>query len=149
MKLELKYLAPYLPYKLKVQTEHIEGNRIYTLEGLSAKYDRVDLDDDYGWSYIGGIKPILRPLSDLTKEINLHDNFFAIPIENMTGYKLEGNISDAPTTVQHLYKCSKGEIEAKFLDYWVIVQLLEWHFDIFNLIKNNLAIDINTINTIK
>ena len=105
-----------------------------------------------GYIYINGYRtnnksyiPILRPLSDLTEKINLHDDFFAIPIENMTGYKLEGNINDAPTTVQHLYGCSKGKIEAKFLDYWVIVQLLEWHFDIFNLIENNLAIDINTI----
>jgi len=31
------------------------------------------------------------------------------------------------------------------LPYEVMEYLFEWHFDIFNLIENNLAIDINTI----
>jgi len=139
MKLELKYLSPYLPYDVRIArfTANDKFKRVeYSLRaGNLQEVVRCD-----------NLKPILRPLSDLTKEINLHDDFFAIPIENMTGYKLDGNISVAPTTVRYLYGCSKGEIEAKFLDYWVIVQLLEWHFDIFNLIENNLAIDINTIN---
>jgi len=147
MKLELKHLSPYLPYGLRLKyvstrmVDRLSNKDIIQLKEINEGYIYINGYRTNNKSYI----PILRPLSDLTKEINLHDDFFAIPIENMTGYKLEGNISDAPTTVQHLYKCSKGEIEAKFLDYWVIVQLLEWHFDIFNLIKNNLAIDINTI----
>jgi len=147
MKLELKNLAPYLSYGLRLKyvstrmVDRLSNKDIIQLKEINEGYIYINGYRTNNKSYI----PILRPLSDLTKEINLHDDFFAIPIENMTGYKLEGNISDAPTTVQHLYKCSKGEIEAKFLDYWVITQLLEWHFDIFNLIENNLAIDINTI----
>ena len=147
MKLELKHLSPYLPYALGFMHQ----DEIYQLMQLNIKYDQKPMWIE-GWNgkdlinvFPEGCQPILRPLSDLTEKINLHDDFFAIPIENMTGYKLDGNISVAPTTVRYLYGCSKGEIEAKFLDYWVIVQLLEWHFDIFNLIENNLAIDINNL----
>jgi len=154
MKLEFKNLAPYLPYGLdfitqsgkvfKSQTKDDFEIRIF--KGNSPNGNKQYHSLTLGKINRGEFKPLLRPLSDLTENINLHDDFFAIPIENMTGYKLDSNISVAPTTVQHLYGCSKGKIEAKFLDYWVIVQLLEWHFDIFNLIENNLAIDINTIN---
>ena len=138
MTLELKHIACYLPYKLKVQTEHIEGNRIYTLEGLSAKYDRVDLDDDYGWSYISGIKPILRPLSDLNKEIEVNGQKF-IPInwvENQyPNLDLHNQCKSLLDDESWINQC----------EYLLIQHLFEWHFDIYNLIKNNLAIDINTI----
>jgi len=153
MKLELRDLAPYLPYKLDFITQSGKVFKSKTkdcfeiriLKGNSPNGNKQYHSLTLGKINRGEFKPILRPLSDLTKEINLHDDFFAIPIENMTGYKLEGNINDAPTTVQHLYGCSKGKIEAKFLDYWVIVQLLEWHFDIFGLIEKGLAINYNEI----
>jgi len=140
MKLELHHITPYAD---KAVFGTFNGVRdiltdIDFVNGIVSSLNNGSVE-------LENFKLELRPLSDLTKEINLHDDFFAIPIENMTGYKLEGNINDAPTTVQHLYGCSKGKIEAKFLDYWVIVQLLEWHFDIHKLIENNLAIDINTL----
>ena len=138
MKLELKHLEPYLLYELKVQTEHIEGNRVYTLEGLSIKYDRVDLDDDYGWSYIGGIKPILRPLSEFgdsddTRKVH---EFIGLGkwCDNYTEY--------FNTWFDDLANIDKLILQApkEVFDYF-----LANHFDVFNLIENNLAIDINTI----
>lgn len=32
---------------------------------------------------------------------------------------------------------------AGYLPYWAIRKLYEWHFDIYSLIENNLAIDKN------
>jgi hypothetical protein len=54
-KLELKHLAPYLPYKLKYKS--LFNGSINNLYDLS-----TDINDNY-WGV--KIKPILRPLSDL------------------------------------------------------------------------------------
>ena len=94
MKLELKYLAPYLPYGLKWV---ITNENLY--EDFEFDFEEGTLDKGTIWelflvttkdiefyggecsdfafknnlgseiSYCGGIKPILRPLSHLTKEI--------------------------------------------------------------------------------
>jgi len=130
MKLELKHLAPYLPYGLKVQTEHIEGNRIYTLEGLSAKYDRVDLDDDYGWSYIGGIKLILHPLSDFEKVICK---------------ELMIKFSTSLIIIHEIWTLIQKEKTLNQINYETYLFMCKNHVDFNNLIENNLAIDINTI----
>ena len=130
MKLESHHIAPYLPYGLKVQTEHIEANRVYTLTGLSAKYDRVDLDDDYGWSYIGGIKPILHPLSDFRDKI-IRD----IKIE------LDCSINQ----VTELFCLIDGSIRLQDITLGLYTVLCKNHVDFNNLIENNLAIDINTL----
>lgn len=33
------------------------------------------------------------------------------------------------------------------IQYWVMQKLIEWHFDVFNLIEENLAVDSNKIQT--
>jgi hypothetical protein len=129
MKLELKHVAPYLPYGLKYKSEHIEGSRIYTMLGLNEKYNRLDSDCDYGWIYIKGIKPILRPLSDLTKEIEHNEERF-VPFERI-GW---GNGTHVIPLIL------EGRIDVK--EYYL---LLEWHFDVSNLIGKKLAFDINTL----
>ena len=65
-----------------------------------------------------GIKPILRPLSDLTKEgfVYLH-NYLTKEIDN----------------------------DISLLHYRDIQILLKNHFDVFGLIEKGLAIDINTL----
>lgn len=80
MKLELKHLAPYLPYGLEIRSSEgstkimgykvVNGERIYQL----------DTNDDSGdFAFDDPIKPILRPLSDLTKEIDVNGEKF-IPL---------------------------------------------------------------------
>lgn len=114
MKLTIEHLAPYLPYELKI----LNGwGDIKTL-----KYTHLD---DEGNGFIGHVKPILRPLSDLTKEIE-HNG------EKFTPYYWFG---------------MRGiNIESVKDERWHIVQrLISWHFDIHKLIDANLAIDINTL----
>ena len=75
-KLELKHLAPYLPYGLKMILE--KSGDIRELNGLFI--DLGELRFHFNvinrgqrlWNY----KPILRPLSDLTKEIEVDGEKF-------------------------------------------------------------------------
>ena len=127
MKLELKHLAPYLPYGLKVQApatvkdnERILKPSIHTL-GL----DNIKVILDYQ-----ATKPILRPLSDLSGGVN--DKWY---IE--TNYDL--------TTQIEINDFACEQIGFSDVKYSTMVILFEHHFDVFNLIDNNLAIDINKL----
>lgn len=132
MKLELKHLALYLPYGLKIKVV----NGFY-------KYDIMTLCDKGGLSNVAistviddyeEFKPILRPLSDLTKEIE-HNGEKFVPIDVITnglnGYEKTLIINQCVIPDQ--------------LPYYVVKCLHEWHFDTFGLIENNLAVDINTL----
>ena len=132
MKLELKYLSPYLPYDVRIArfTANDKFKRVeYSLRaGNLQEVVRCD-----------NLKPILRPLSDLNKEIEVNGQKF-IPIN----------------WVENQYPNLDLHNQCKFIlddeswinqcEYLLIQHLFEWHYDIFNLIENNLAIDINTIN---
>lgn len=136
MKLELKHLAPYLPYGLKfLPTQY--NKEVNKLTYLSTLYD----SDEFGVNGFTSkwIKPILRPLSDLTKEIE-HNGERFIPMIRLSK---EFDMS----MIEHCF------IEQNFIPkhiktfrFEVVHQLLEWHFDIFGLIENGLAIDLNTLN---
>lgn len=154
MKLELKHLAPYLPYGLKMQCRRhfiIYGEvHILPLNGISKNIDwQLELikpNDDLAFIGINekGFKPILRPLSDLTKEIE-HNGEKFVP----TKWLLENS---------HVFNYSKEDMETLIgmllhvfsdvdaLPQRVFNKLIEWKFDVFYLISNGLAIDINTLN---
>lgn len=122
MKLKLKNLAPYLPYELGIKPI---WRSIY-MGGYSQKELTTYILDNYE---LDEIKPILRPLSDLRKEeFNYLYTLLRVHIGKNKRDKLinEGyGITDLP--------------------YFIFEQLLENHFDMFNLIKNDLAVDINTL----
>ena len=66
MKLELKHLAPYLPYGL----QFLKYNQIHLLSKLDYTDNELWLVN-YGFLGINSniTKPILRPLSDLTEDL--------------------------------------------------------------------------------
>ena len=115
MKLELKHLAPYLPYNVNVKVIH--RNRNYKIN--STKQLSNQLYSDYFLKSNTIFKPILRPLCDLQNKE--HENR-KVDCE----YIIEADI----------------DID---LSYYEWCYLLENHFDVFGLIKKGLAIDINTI----
>ena len=150
MKMEIKHLAPYLPYDLKVVFEDDEHE--HTLVGLvnwSNEIMVLSPFSDYGRSNIKNCKPILRPLSDLTKEIE-HKGVKIIPIDyfeigddynDIVDYgqgnvKLIGLLKDM---AEHNF------IQISYMNYGVIIKLFEWHFDVFGLIEKGLALDINEL----
>lgn len=80
-------------------------------------------------------KPILHPLSDLTKEIE-HNGEKFVPIH---WFDENFDHNEAFPLVLN----SRGIVEMK---HWNEFQkLFEWHFDIFGLIENYLAIDVNSL----
>ena len=69
MELQLKHLAPYLPYRLKVTKD--DWGRVFKMDNDGTTLNCIGID------YILNInaKPILRPLSDLTKEIEVNGGY--------------------------------------------------------------------------
>lgn len=143
MKLELKHLAAYLPYGLKCLNQHLPDKEL-VIEELIGVSNHILWSGvfmaKHGSNHIpiSAIKPILRPLSDLTKEIEVNGEMF-VPLDYF-----DKNIAPLGTTHEEM-KLHFIESDLNNMRYTIIQKLHEWHFDTFNLIENNLAIDINTI----
>ena len=125
MKLELKHLAAYLPFELKVLTKF---NKIKTLKPS-------DLETNY---IFGKFKLILKPISFLKKDKKLLDI-------------LAKKLSDVKTSI-YSFESSKMWIlevlkdeNATALPFFLTEILLKNHFDIFGLIDAGLAVDINCL----
>ena len=144
-KLELKHLAPYLPYGLRVDVHYgfimnmTWKRNIPTNDTENISVEGV-LEDLH-------VKPILRPLSNLTKEIE-HNGQKFVPIDFINGEfastiprKIEWNQS---VKNQNLHFVLSEWISPEDL-YGLFELLFKWHFDIFGLIEKGLAVDINTL----
>jgi hypothetical protein len=143
-KLELKYLSPYLPYGLKWDIEHEKYSNRRTMIGATPNSIIFELDEDeiidyYTLSYSGadGMKPILRPLSDLTKEITVDGKKIIVSDETAVGFA-HGREYRSIGIVQN-------RLTTNTITYDDMVILLSYHFDVFGLIDKGLAIDINTL----
>ena len=124
-KLELKHLAGYLPYKLKLIDDKPKVMNAFC--GHSTNWCSIE------YAIKMQRKPILRPLSDLTKEIEVNGEKF-VPLDELWKY--------------HNFSAMRwGDIETDptRYPYTIVEKLLEWHFDIHGLIEKGLAIDINTL----
>ncbi|MCP1996642.1 hypothetical protein [Flavobacterium sp. HSC-61S13] len=79
------------------------------------------------------VKPVMHPLSDLAEEIT-HNGETFVPYDELDNY-------------HNFSKVNYNDIEKDptRYPYTIVCKLLEWHFDIFGLIENNLAININTL----
>lgn len=89
-----------------------------------------------------GFKLHLRPLSDLTKEIDYNGKTYEY-LEWLRTFCIcdaEHDFIDAcqdcPPSIDE---------KLKVCPYNLIQKLLEWHFDVFGLIEKGLAIDMNTL----
>lgn len=178
MELTIKHLAAYLPYGVKIITPNDYSfygvktdAKALVLDGLKDK--SLNFYGMGGFYPIKHFKPILRPLSDLTKEIE-HNGEKFVPLvelakivglditkfdlsETAIAYGLRCNIENDDDDDKYKvlgfdifngfgihYRPSKSwGIVPNQVELWP--KLYEWHFDIFGLIENNLAIDINTI----
>jgi hypothetical protein len=131
MKLELKHLAPYLPYGLK--GVYHESIITLSLNGFSSA---TEIGYDISLFLKCEIKPILRPLSDLTIEIT-HNGQTFVPIE---WFEEKYFATDLPAQCERIIEDDRWVNQSS---YMLIEQLFEWHFDVFGLIEKGLAIDIN------
>jgi len=125
MKLELKHLAPYLPYGVEYFNTHED---FIEQKGIINPHSCFDI---LRYEYI---KPILRPLSDLlNEELDFYIDFNTILNEIDSRYLREAIVNK---------KFYSKDIHYSF-EVWNC--LLSMHFDIFGLIEQGLAIDINTL----
>ncbi len=139
--LTIEHLAPYLPYSLKVIMEGKKTNVAW----MSTKNIAVIRPDGVGeykkipWKRAHlNIKPILRPLSDLSKK-KFKDIVF--PVEDFTEEDREENRSLCVSMIQIQSKTNQS------VTYYDTVQkLIKLHFDINGLIEKGLALDINKVN---
>lgn len=144
-KLTLKQIAPYLPYEVKMCDEE-EKTYFPTLIGIDGESIITTLPR-FPYTYKCGIselKPILRPLSDLTKEIEVNGEKF-VPFDVIANDEEYAYLEDDNIWVNDMFY-SQILTDLAFIPYGVIQKLLEWHFDFQGLIQQNKAVDINTLN---
>lgn len=157
-KLELKHLAPYLPYGLK-DVKYYDG---FTFNG------EVTVLNVMNYVYKDtSAKIVLHPLSDLTKHC---EDLGFVPIYELLNSK-EGdflvkerfgkiqatNRIEIWTNPEHV-DITGENIPSQYVEgiftssilahsYNRVIKLHEWHFDVFGLIESGLAIDVNTLET--
>lgn len=134
-KLELKYLAAYLPYGLRVTKD--DWNKTFVVT-VADEVTTDTLATTLKYVLRTQAKPILRPLSDLTKEIEVNGEKF-VPMDKL--YAMSDYSEFMESIQEDVY-----EMNTPFRwPYEIVQKLFEWHFDVFDLLSNKLAIDINTI----
>lgn len=140
MELQVKHLAPYLPYGLKLQyvvREKVEKTGI--MKSINHNEDethptRVSISAMYNEEHIWMFKPLLRPLSQIKEyfepifETDKEVNEF-LSYETLT-----------PFSIEDLENCLPN-----YIPYGSFKVLLKHHFDVFGLIEKGLAVDINTL----
>lgn len=125
MKLQLKHLAPYLPYKLNYKDNN---GRIVKLNTLDFGVDLVNM----GWGNalnVWKVKPILRPLSDY-RDVN-----------SKAMNELNCDVMD----MIRISELANKRIGLSSVQYGVIEIMCDNHIDFNRLIESGLAIDINTL----
>jgi len=129
----LKKIAPYLPYGLQcygasdVWTIHSMG-----IENISF-FNGIILQECSFDYFFTDYSLLFRPLSDLTKEIEVDGNKITHSF----------NLFNVKNDIKCVYFINT--IKDKTMCFYQAERLLEWHFDIFGLIEKGLAIDINTL----
>lgn len=145
MKLELHHIAKRLPFGVNIlnvdpedEKDYAENERVLLMVSdrhLLMRNDgdtkgKISIDTVIQYSTY---KPILRPLSDLTKEIE-HNGEKFVPQE-----KLRWVWQDDPDVLWN-------QIYLRGIDITAYELLLDWHFDVDSLIESGLAIDVNSLN---
>ena len=134
MKLEIKHLTSYLPYELKgFCTDDLQGVEI--MNGLQKISDScIEVISDKEPMDLIYFKPILFPLSSLTKEITVNGETF-VPYD-----KIKEIYPNTPQFTDYIKGWMQyyGIMNSK-CEYVCILKLFEWKIDVFQLIDKNLA----------
>lgn len=142
--LTLEILAPYLPYSI-LGTDNSKD--YYSLDLMSV-YNQDEKYQKRNISYwlIYHIKPFLRPISDLNKEIN-HNGQTFIPRNGIVNLMLalEPESFDCVESGHIWFDTIVFNNGIKSLPYSCMMKLYKWHFDIHDLINKGLAVDFNTL----
>lgn len=170
MTLELKHIAPYLPYGVMLGSPAYRNGRISKIRLEGRHLGKNGLED------LRFYKPILRPLSDITGEdlISLFDIAYKQvygdidkDLDNFHFHGWDGELNFGLTVMDEMFEygfsmdfedskdfrlsyrnkdslCENSTMKIDKLE--LFSKLFEMNFDIFGLIDQGLAIDINTLN---
>ena len=123
-KLELKHLAPYLPYKLNIVFTTSKGVKIHLMDSKNIM-DLLTYTDNY--------KVKLRPLSELK---NFENEIF-----NLYDVRNPNNMKDCLYDIQRVIENGiEFETCYAFVDW-----MFQKHFDVFGLIDKGLAISYSDV----
>ena len=135
MKLEIKDLVSYLPYGLNIKdVKHgsvFEALHFITTPHQDFSLFKGNLDQLINDKYL---KPVLFPLSSLTKEITVNGETF-VPYD-----KIKEIYPNTPQFTDYIKGWMQyyGIMNSK-CEYVCILKLFEWKIDVFQLIDKNLA----------
>jgi|SRR5690606_1399391 len=161
----LKVYSAYLPYGVKlVDDEYKDIHTLFTVCSNDSIVVKNNEDKGVDVLMYGDFKLLLRPLSDLTKEIEHNGEKFVPALELVKEKEKYKKWNDNAPTIDYDIKIVKkpfGKIlkvsklnqwvimlsfdEPERSEYFIIEKLLEWHFDIYGLLDKNLAINLNQI----
>ena len=137
MKLELKHLAPYLPHSVQIyggsQISILKGLEYFNQHEFKLIISHPPFDNEMEVSSLEH-SLILRPLSDLTKEIEVNGEKF-VPIKHPKIIWIHD--------VMNKHKDAELKAMVEVSPYYCWVKFFEWHFDVFGLIPEGIAIDIS------
>lgn len=133
MKLELKHLAPYLPYGLKVELLNFPfgGKHVRTLE--------LDCGHDFNYYLNEGlVRPYLRSIDEINERIFESGEEF-VPFK-----KLQLSMLGTPMFYKGV-SVAENRLVTNTLSYTDWNLLVSWKFDVFGLIEKGLANNINDL----
>lgn len=139
-RLTIKELAPYVEHDIKgLLTPQKE---VVALTGIFVdKFGLHEVQINYNGCYaLSRFKPLLRPISSLTEEIE-HNGKRFVPIDKL---ELEGYVIG-----YNGFSITIGQEEGYSFGYaidvynQIIQKLHEWHFDTANLLGRGLALPID------
>lgn len=144
MKLEMKHLAPYLPYGVKGQFDALGTLEVTAIEinkGIKGYDDNVDITSRRGLIKsdtvdISNFKPLLIPLTQLNGQAYVD---FAEWVLGQQFVIMQG-INEAFLYLESL--------QSKLISDWpyaIVVELISMHFDVFGLIPAGLALSATEI----
>lgn len=142
-KLEICHLAPYLPYNLLLNLNRNNGMYVANRVNIN-KCEMRNLSTETFFMYdnvyygLHDIKPILYPLSFLTKPI-LHEGKEVIVSEIC--YELSGQKMVYLTDLKRMFLHPQFVLD---YPYWVVEILFKHHFNVFGL-PESLFVDKSTI----
>ena len=124
-----EFLAMSYPYEIKLVYRNDKSWPI--IMAIGNLDEILHTNKDY--------KPILHPLSDLTKPIE-HKGEKFVPIKEIQKRNDFIHLMNGRFVIG-----VKSVYELDELPTWVTQLLIEWHFDIADLISKGEAIDVNTL----
>jgi hypothetical protein len=130
-----KYETMWLTHLVKPQITYEDGELFLGQMLTSLGFEEDDV-------FINEVKPILRPLSALTEPIE-HEGETINPIDYLNENKSVKLIKVINSKNQmEVYNTRTQTTNIRFWEHCIIEKLLEWKFDIFGLIQDNLAIPV-------